>query len=119
MRTILRDDDRRPKTCVKSLCSLIVLTAFCALSTFPDGATAQESGKFPDSLPSKSLTTLLETRGTLTLRDATLTEALFALREQWNIDMVVADNVEGNVNATFTGASLRQILDSLPDPKAK
>ena len=113
MRTILRDDDRRPKTCVKSLCSLIVLTAFCALSTFPDGATAQESGKFPDSLPSKSLTTLLETRGTLTLRDATLTEALFALREQWNIDMVVADNVEGNVNATFTGASLRQILDSL------
>ena len=67
----------------------------------------------PGSLPTASLTALLETRGNLTLRDATLTEALFVLRQQWKIDMVVADNVEGNVNATFTGASLREILDSL------
>lgn len=113
MRTCFRDDSRRRDGRTRSLRSLIMLAAFCAWSTSPNCATAQESGKVPESLPSKNLTTLLETRGTLTLRDATLTEALFALREQWNVDMVVADNVEGNVNATFTGASLREILDSL------
>lgn len=113
MRTRFRDDYRRTGAGTRSLRSFIMLAAFCAWFTSPDGATAQESGKVPASLPGKNLTTLLETRGTLTLRDATLTEALFALREQWNVDMVVADNVEGNVNATFTGASLRQILDSL------
>lgn len=91
----------------------ITLATFGAVLVFPLFVTAQESDKVPDSLPGQNLTTLLETRGTLTLRDATLTEALFALRQQWKIDMVVADNVEGNVNATFTGASLREILDSL------
>jgi general secretion pathway protein D len=113
MRTCFRDDSRRRAGRTRSLRRLIMLAAFFAWSTSPNCATAQESGKVPESLPSKNLTTLLETRGTLTLRDATLTEALFALREQWNVDMVVADNVEGNVNATFTGASLREILDSL------
>ncbi len=65
------------------------------------------------TLPDAALTATLERKGNLTLRDATIVEALFALREQWNVDMVVSDDVAGQVNATFTGASLREILDSL------
>lgn len=76
-------------------------------------AMAQDPGQLPESLPNEKLVSTLETRGSLTLRDATLTEALFALRQQWKIDMVVSDNVEGNVNATFSDSSLREILDSL------
>ena len=113
MKTSIHDNCR---TATNSAAALRILTVLAALSgTFalPHFATAQESNNVPDSLPSQNLTALLETRGSLTLRDATLTEALFALREQWNIDMVVADNVEGNVNATFSGTSLREILDSL------
>ena len=65
------------------------------------------------TLPDAKLSAILERRGNLTLRDVTIVEALFVLREQWQVDMVIADDVEGQVNATFTGASLREILDSL------
>ncbi|MBI1314719.1 hypothetical protein GC176_25785 [bacterium] len=65
------------------------------------------------TLPDAELSGILERRGNLTLRDVTIVDALFALREQWKIDMVIADDVQGQVNATFTGASLREILDSL------
>ncbi|MFT5325048.1 MAG: hypothetical protein ACI8P0_002914 [Planctomycetaceae bacterium] len=81
-----------------SLRIAIVLATLGGVFVLHPLGTAQESDKVPDSLPGQNLTALLETRGSLTLRDATLTEALFALREQWKIDMVVADNVEGNVN---------------------
>lgn len=113
MRTSIQDECRPGIVNAATLRIAIILTTLGGVFALPPLGTAQESGKVPDSLPGQNLTTLLETRGTLTLRDATLTEALFALREQWKIDMVVADNVEGNVNATFTGASLREILDSL------
>lgn len=67
----------------------------------------------PASLPDQSMERTLERRGSLTLRDATVIEALFALRQQWNIDMVVSDTIDGQINATFSNASLREILDSL------
>jgi general secretion pathway protein D len=113
MRTDIRDKCRPAMIGAAPLRIAIVLATLGGVFILPPFGTAQESDKVPDSLPGQNLTALLETRGSLTLRDATLTEALFALREQWKIDMVVADNVEGNVNATFTGASLREILDSL------
>lgn len=93
--------------------ALYALTVVCSMAFFQNPVTAQEADRIPESLPSASLTAVLETRGNLTLHDATLTEALFALQQQWKIDMVVSDNVDGTVNATFTGASLREILDSL------
>jgi general secretion pathway protein D len=65
------------------------------------------------TLPDAGLADVLERKGNLTLRDVSIIEALFVLREQWKVDMVIADDVEGQVNATFTGASLREILDSL------
>ena len=113
MRTSFHCDNRLFSVCTGTLRFLFVLTVVCGIFIPEDRTVAQEAGRVPGSLPTASLTALLETRGNLTLRDATLTEALFVLRQQWKIDMVVADNVEGNVNATFTGASLREILDSL------
>lgn len=113
MRTDIRGQRRPATTGTASLKIAIVLATLAGVFVLPPSGSAQESDNVPDSLPGQNLTALLETRGNLTLRDATLTEALFALRAQWEIDMVVADNVEGNVNATFTGASLREILDSL------
>lgn len=113
MRTGIHDKCRSAAGSAAALHILTVLAALSGIFALPCLATAQESDNAPDSLPGQNLTAMLETRGSLTLRDATLTEALFALREQWNIDMVVADNVEGSVNATFSGTSLREILDSL------
>jgi general secretion pathway protein D len=113
MRTSIDDKCESANRCQSPLRILTILFALSGIIAPPELVIAQESGKAPDSLPGQNLTAMLETSGSLTLRDATLTEALFALREQWNIDMVVADNVEGSVNATFSSASLREILDSL------
>ncbi|MBL6707485.1 MAG: hypothetical protein ISQ06_15345 [Planctomycetaceae bacterium] len=113
MRNSIDDKCEPANRCQSPLRILTILVVLSGIIAPPELVIAQESGKVPDSLPGQNLTEMLETSGSLTLRDATLTEALFALREQWNIDMVVADNVEGSVNATFSSASLREILDSL------
>tara|TARA_R110002072_G_scaffold155657_2_gene306113 strand:+ start:175628 stop:178246 length:2619 start_codon:yes stop_codon:yes gene_type:complete len=113
MRTCIDEKCEPANRCPSPLKILTVLVALSGIIALPELATSQESDKVSDSLPGQNLTAMLETPGSLTLRDATLTEALFALREQWHIDMVVADNVEGNVNATFSSTSLREILDSL------
>ncbi len=70
-------------------------------------------GKQPTSLPSEELTEVLNRRGNVTLRDTTLTDAMFVLRKQWDVDMVVTSNIDGTINAAFTNATLREILDSL------
>gem|GEM_PF-973403 len=77
------------------------------------GAGISPTRTLSPTLPNAELSGILERRGNLTLRDVTIVEALFVLREQWKVDMVIADDVAGQVNATFTDASLREILDSL------
>lgn len=79
----------------------------------PVRSVLAQPAPLPASLPDQSMEQTLEKRGSLTLRDATVIEALFALRQQWNIDMVVSDTIDGQINATFSNASLREILDSL------
>lgn len=93
-------------------CVVVACVAAATMAMLPLSAPAQ-SARLPTSLPDAQLVQLLNRRGHLTLREATLVEALFALREQWNVDMVVSNNVEGQVSATFTNATLREILDSL------
>jgi general secretion pathway protein D len=108
-------------------CLTSLLVCICVLVLRPGLASAQNvkpqreagpttpptSRALSSTLPDAELSGILERRGNLTLRDVTIVEALFVLREQWKVDMVIADDVEGQVNATFTGASLREILDSL------
>ncbi|GIW99882.1 MAG: hypothetical protein KatS3mg111_3215 [Pirellulaceae bacterium] len=59
----------------------------------------------------------LERRLTIDLRDVTLLEALFSVRDLAGINLVVGNEVEGTVNAAFTDAPLRQILDTLLIPR--
>lgn len=108
-------------------CLTPLLVCICVLLLRPGLASAQNvqpqrqarttapptTRALSSTLPDAELSGVLERRGNLTLRDVTIVEALFVLREQWKVDMVIADDVEGQVNATFTGASLREILDSL------
>lgn len=108
-------------------CLTLLLVYICVLILRPGLASAQNvqpqrqarptasptTRALSTTLPDAELSGILERRGNLTLRDVTIVEALFVLREQWKIGMVIADDVEGQVNATFTGASLREILDSL------
>lgn len=47
------------------------------------------------------------------LRDATLLEALFAVRDASGLNLVVGNEVTGTVNASFSNSSVHQVLDSL------
>jgi general secretion pathway protein D len=86
---------------------------FLTTSSFVAGSVAQERHNLPASMPDSVLHEALERQGSLTLRDTTLVEALFALRQQWQVDMVTSSAIDGEVSATFVDTSLREILDSL------
>ncbi len=117
--------NRRRQTGAVRRCLTPLLVCFCTLLLREEHVAAQNvlpqqqpSAASPtrtlsSTLPDAKLSAILERRGNLTLRDVTIVEALFVLREQWQVDMVIADDVEGQVNATFTGATLRGVLDSL------
>jgi len=70
-------------------------------------------GKQPTTLPSDDLSEVLNRRGNVTLRDTSITDAMFVLRKQWDVDMVVSTTIDGSVNASFSNAALREILDAL------
>jgi type II secretory pathway component GspD/PulD (secretin) len=63
--------------------------------------------------PSEKIQAKLRQRGTLILRDASLIEALFAIKENWDINIVVGNDVKGAVNGAYSNAPLHEILDSI------
>lgn len=65
--------------------------------------------------PSSSASTevRLQQKGSLTLRDVTLSQALFTISETWDINLLFGKNVDGHVNAVFRDASLQEVLDSV------
>ncbi|GIW90872.1 MAG: hypothetical protein KatS3mg109_1304 [Pirellulaceae bacterium] len=63
--------------------------------------------------PSEQVLAKLRQRGTLILRDASLVEALFAIQENWGVNIVVGNDVKGAVNGAYNNAPLHEILDSI------
>ncbi|MCA9174120.1 MAG: secretin and TonB N-terminal domain-containing protein [Planctomycetales bacterium] len=63
--------------------------------------------------PMVNLQAVLQKRGDLSLRNATLSEALFAVSEAWNVSIVYGKDIEGSANAVFRDATLAEVLDSL------
>ncbi len=55
----------------------------------------------------------LNQKGSITLRDATLNEALFYIRKEWDVSVVFSNDLQGEVNAVFTEEPLYEILDTL------
>ena len=55
----------------------------------------------------------LQQKGSLTLRDVTLSQALFTISETWEVNLLFGKNVDGHVNAVFRDASLQEVLDSV------
>jgi general secretion pathway protein D len=59
------------------------------------------------------LNAVLVRRGDLSLRDTTLSEALFTIGESWGVNIVVGDDINGKVNGAFRNAPLHDILDGI------
>ncbi|MCA9195099.1 MAG: type II secretion system protein GspD [Planctomycetales bacterium] len=60
---------------------------------------------------------LLSKRITIDLRDVTLLESLFAIRDLAGLNIVAGNEISGTVNATFADTQVFQILDSLLIPR--
>jgi general secretion pathway protein D len=63
--------------------------------------------------PSAALATALETRGDLSLQDASMEKALFTIGSSWGVNIVVGKDVVGNVGCVYQQAPLREVLDAI------
>lgn len=63
------------------------------------------------------VSSLLSQRIHLDLRDVSLLEAIFAIRDQAKLNIVVGNDVTGTVNASFVDTEVHQVLDSLLIPR--
>ena len=92
------------------------LAAFCCIAALgllaQSGSSAAQTGTTAPRIDAELITTLSK-RGDLTLRDATLGEALFTIGQTWKINLVVGEDVKGLVNGVFQDAPLHEILDSI------
>jgi hypothetical protein len=62
---------------------------------------------------SRKLLETLRKKGDLSLRDASLRQALFAISENWQVSIVVGPDIDGKVDGSFHDAPLFEILDSI------
>ncbi len=65
-----------------------------------------------ETSPSSDISSALQRKGDLTLRNSSLENAIFTISDLWNVN-IVAGGVEGSVNGVFKNAPLREILDSI------
>ncbi len=61
----------------------------------------------------QSVQAKLDTRGDLTLKETSITDAIYLISQTWGVNIVVQSNISGQVNGVFKQAPLREILDSL------
>jgi len=59
------------------------------------------------------LNVALETRGDLSLQDATIEKALFTIGASWRVNIVVGKDVKGTVSCIYKQAPLREVLDAI------
>ncbi|MFN3189036.1 MAG: secretin N-terminal domain-containing protein [Aureliella sp.] len=71
----------------------------------------------PISTGNQRAKSLLRQEISVDLRDATLLEALFVIRDLAGINLVVGNEIEGTVNAAFTSTPVEQILETLLVPR--
>ena len=62
---------------------------------------------------SSKLVDALAKRGSVTFKETPLADVILILTEQWDINIVLGDEVDGKVTSSFRDEPLEKILDSL------
>jgi len=97
---------------VRAALAIVALCYGSSLALFSDSIQAQT--RLPDAASVDAhLVGKLSRRGDLSLRNATLSEALFTISETWKINLVVGEEVQGKVSGVFADAPLHEILDAI------
>jgi len=63
--------------------------------------------------PTDALAEALETRGDLSLQDASIEKALFTIGSSWNVNIVVGKDIQGTVSCIYQQTPLREVLDAI------
>ncbi|HBE72088.1 MAG TPA: hypothetical protein DDW52_28455 [Planctomycetaceae bacterium] len=92
---------------------VLFLVACCWISP----AHGQVAGLPAPSGKPAQVSTLLKRQISIDLRDATLLESLFMIRDLTGLNIVVGNEIQGTVNASFSSTSVDQILDTLLIPR--
>lgn len=90
---------------VGTLCALVALLLPCARLRAADATSFAP--------PSAALARALETRGDLSLQDASMEKALFTIGSSWQVNVVVGKDVQGTVSCVYLHAPLREVLDAI------
>ncbi|GAB5405537.1 MAG: hypothetical protein Aurels2KO_37680 [Aureliella sp.] len=94
-----------------------VALLFACLVDFGDGRLHAQIEGLPRPPGAGSVQQLLKQSVSIDLRDATLLEALFTIRDLTGLNIVVGNEVEGTVNASFASTPVDRILDTLLIPR--
>ncbi len=86
-----------------------VLLCCASLCAGPGFVQAQS----PTNISAQASDQLLNKRGSITLRNVTLADALFTISETWKVNLLFGQDVTGEVNGAFRDVTLREVLDSL------
>jgi len=84
-----------------------------ALSTFTESQSPTGPQLPPAVAGLAPLAQVLETRGDLSLQDATIEKALFTIGASWRVNIVVGKEVQGTVSCRYRQAPLREVLDAI------
>lgn len=103
---------RRSNVCVPVKWSF-VLSMSLMLTVCSGPAASILWAAAPAKPDSGSLLAKLEKRGDLTLKQTSITDAIYTISETWQINIVVQADIEGEINGVFKQAPLKEILDSL------
>ncbi len=95
------------------LLGIALLLAAAPVGFSPRKACGQPPGDQGAVAPLGEVMAALERRGDLTLNDATLRQALFTISQSWGVNLVVGQDVGGQVNGVFRNAPLKEILHSV------
>lgn len=66
-----------------------------------------------DLPPASRAEQLLSKRGSLTLRNTSLADALFTISETWEVNLLFSEDISGNVSGVFRDVTLRELLGSV------
>ncbi len=96
-----------------------LLVAFCALFfwALPKSHAAPPQplliAPHQEQAMSPSLAKAMTTLGDLSLQGATMDKALFTIGASWHVNIVVGNNVKGNISCIYRQAPLREVLDAI------
>lgn len=89
-----------------------ITEASSGTTDFPDlNTTSFDSAD--SSVTSSKLVDALAKRGSVTFKETPLADVILILTEQWDINIVLGDEVDGKVTSSFRDEPLEKILDSL------